>query len=101
MIEQTYVPDAEKNRGKQIVDLIVPEAWAGASMQRIGQYEAMLNDREINLFGSNRIYRVFPFGTVINMQHDAGDVKAVIPCEYCGSMGARGCACRSCGAPIR
>jgi len=85
----------------KIIDLIAPEGWP---LNRIGDYERSLNEREQHLHQSRaRTYRVYPFGTILPGQQAAAvdaNFKAVIICQYCGQWGARGCACRHCGAPI-
>lgn len=85
---------------REIVDIVAPE---GYSLDRCDNLERAFNLRERNLHNNtHRTYRVYPFGTILpSQQVTAGEnFKAVITCTYCGQWGARGCACRHCGAPI-
>lgn len=82
----------------ELVDIIAPEKVF--TLSQLDRYQQILNEREEKI-GSARRYRVFPYGTIFPGKGAVDDnFKAVIKCQYCHQWGARGCACKSCGAPI-
>lgn len=85
----------------EVVDVIATEKWSRDNAV-LNQFEEILNRRERKL-QTDRIYRVWPFGTVLpgTSAPAQDEVKAIIECHFCGRHGARGCACPGCGAPIR
>lgn len=92
--------DLNDHRGKKIIFIELTEPW---SMERVAHMEKAMNEREFD-FRTNNRYRILPYGLRIIDQATKGstdDLKAIVECQYCFRLGARGCECPGCGALIR